>query len=161
VSEVTKRAALRLCAIAGAFLVVGCYSLQPIRGPIPELGSVIGLDINDVGRVVLGGAMGPEIDQVEGRLVRRDTGEFVVGVMSVKLLRGGEQIWHGETVHVKREYVTSMYERRFSKTRTIVAGAVGVGLVVALASKSLRGVFTSEDGKAPGDTLQAQRRPRP
>jgi len=161
VSQATKHAALRLSAIAGAFLVIGCYSLQPIRGPIPEPGAVIGLDINDAGRVVLGGAMGPEISQVEGRLVRRDTDEFLVGVLAVKLLRGGDQVWHGETVHVKREHVTSIYERRFSKTRTLVAGAVGVGLIAALASKSLLGVFTKEDPMGPGDTLQAQRRPRP
>ena len=160
-SEATKRAALRLCAIAGAFLVIGCYSLQPIRGPIPEPGAMIGLDINDAGRVVLGGAMGPEISQVEGRLVRRDTNAFVVGILNVKLLRGGSQVWHGETVHVKREYVSSIYERRFSKSRTLVAGAVGVGLIVAFTSKSLLGVFTAEDPKTPGDTLQAQRRPRP
>ncbi len=159
--QATKHAARRLCAIAGAILLVGCYSLQPTRGTIPEPGAVIGLDITDVGRVALGGAMGPEISQVEGRLIRRDTTEFLVGIMSVKLLRGGEQVWHGETVHVKREYVSSIYERRFSKTRTIIAGAVGVGVVAALASKSLRGVFTSEEGPAPSDTLQAQRRPRP
>ena len=141
--------------------MIGCYSLQPIRGPIPEPGAVIGLDINDAGRVVLGGAMGPEIAQVEGRLVRRDTTAFVVGILNVQLLRGGSQVWHGETVHVKREYVSSIYERRFSKSRTLIAGAVGVGLVVALTSKSLLGVFTTEDPKTPGDTLQAQRRPRP
>lgn len=160
-SQATKHAALRLSAIAAAFLVIGCYSLQPIRGPIPEPGAVIGLDINDAGRVVLGGAMGPEISQVEGRLVRRDTDEFLIGVLAVKLLRGGDQVWHGETVHVKREHVTSIYERRFSKSRTLVAGAVGVGLIAALASKSLLGVFTKEDPMGPGDTLQAQRRPRP
>lgn len=122
---------------------------------------MIGLDINDAGRVVLGGAMGPEIAQVEGRLVRRDTNAFVVGILNVKLLRGGSQVWRGETVHVKREYVSSIYERRFSKSRTLVAGAVGVGLIVALTSKSLLGVFTKEDPKTPSDTLQAQRRPRP
>jgi len=85
----------------------------------------------------------------------------VVGILGVQLLRGGEQVWHGETVQVKREYVSSIYERRFSKSRTIVAGAVGAGIIAVLASKSLLGVFTPEDAKAPGDTLQAIRRPRP
>jgi hypothetical protein len=121
---------------------------------------VIGLDINDAGRIALGGLMGPEIAQIQGRLVRSDANEFVVGVLGLDLLRGGDQVWHGETVHVKREYVSSIYERRLSKTRTIVAGAIGVGIIAALASQSLRGVFTAEDGKAPGDTLQAVRRPR-
>jgi hypothetical protein len=105
--------------------------------------------------------MGPEIARVEGRLMSSDATEFVVGILSVQLLRGGEQVWHGEEVHVKREYVSSIYERRFSKTRTIVAGAVGAGIIAVLASKSLLGVFTPEEGPAPGDTLQATRRPRP
>jgi hypothetical protein len=105
--------------------------------------------------------MGPEISQVEGRLIRRDTNEFLIGVLSVQLFRGGEQVWSGETVHVKREYVSSIYERRFSKTRTLIAGAVGVGVVAALATQSLRGVFTAGEGKSPSDTVQAQRRPRP
>lgn len=157
----TTHAVRRLCAIAGAFLVTSCYTLQPVRGTIPEPGNVIGLDITDAGRVALGGAMGPEISRVEGRLVRRDSSAFVVGVLAVQLLRGGEQVWHGETVHVKREYVSSIYERQFSKSRTIVASAVGVGLIVALTSKGLRGVFTKEDTPLPNDTLQAIRRPRP
>jgi hypothetical protein len=122
---------------------------------------MIGLDITDAGRVALGGAMGPEIAQVQGRLISSDETEFVVGVSQLELLRGGEQIWHGEPVHIKREYVSSIYERRFSKTRTVIAGAVGVGIVAALATQTLRGVFTQEEGKAPGDTLQAIRRPRP
>src|SRR4051794_22398799 len=107
-----QHAVRSLCAIAGAFLVTGCYSLQPIRGTTPEPGMVIGLDITDAGRVALGGAMGPEISRVEGRLVSRDSSEFVIGVSGVDLLRGGEQVWHGEIVHVKREYVSSIYERR-------------------------------------------------
>ena len=59
--------------------LVGCYTLQPTGGPVPQPGTVIGLDINDAGRVALGGSMGPEIGQVEGRLVQRDNSEFVVG----------------------------------------------------------------------------------
>jgi hypothetical protein len=141
--------------------VTGCYSLQPVRGTVPQPGNIIGLDITDAGRVALGGAMGPEIARLEGRLMSSDASEFVLGVLGVQLLRGGEQVWHGETVHVKREYVSSIYERRFSKTRTIVAGAVGAGIIAVLASKSLLGVFTPEDGKTPSDTLQATRRPRP
>jgi hypothetical protein len=161
VRQSTKHAVRRLCAIAGAFLVAGCYSLQPVGGTVPEPGNVIGLDITDAGRVALGGSMGPEIVRVEGRLMSSDASEFVVGILAVQLLRGGEQVWHGETVHIKREFVSSIYERRFSKTRTLVAGAVGAGIIAVLASKSLLGVFTPEEGKGPSDTLQAIRRPRP
>ena len=36
--------------------------------------------------------MGPEIGQIEGRLLEKDTGQFLVAVSSVRMLRGGEQI---------------------------------------------------------------------
>ncbi|HEY9228728.1 MAG TPA: hypothetical protein VIP11_18900 [Gemmatimonadaceae bacterium] len=141
--------------------MTGCYSLQPVRGTIPEPGTMIGLDITDVGRVALGGSMGPEISRIEGRLISRDSSRFEVGVSAVELLKGGEQVWHGEPVIVKREYVSSIYERRFSKGRTLVAGAVGAGVVAVLVSQSLRGVFSPADTPIPGDTIAAIRRPRP
>ncbi len=39
-------------------------------GVAPEIGNEMAFDITDVGRVGLGPSMGPEIAQVEGRLVR-------------------------------------------------------------------------------------------
>ena len=141
---------------------MGCYTLQPIKGPAPEPGNVIGLQINDAGRAVLGGSMGPEIDQVEGRLIQRDSSEFVVAVTSLHLLRGGEQVWHGETVHIKSQYVSSLSERRFSAGRSAVMAAAGVGAIALIASRSLIGLGSGSDpGKTPGDTSHTQRRPRP
>jgi hypothetical protein len=141
---------------------MGCYTLQPIKGPEPQPGNVIGLQINDAGRAVLGGSMGPEIDQVEGRLIQRDSSEFVVAVTSLHLLRGGEQVWHGETVHIKSQYVSSLSERRFSAGRSAVMAAAGVGAIALIASRSLIGLGSGSDpGKTPGDTSHTQRRPRP
>jgi hypothetical protein len=48
-------------AVAVASLV-GCYTLQPTGGPVPEVGSRVAFDVNDAGRAALGGTMGPEID---------------------------------------------------------------------------------------------------
>ena len=101
------RRRLILAALSGA-LLVGCYTLQPTGGPVPKVGTIIGLELNDAGRAALGGSMGPEIGQVEGRLVEKDSGEFVIAVSALHLLRGGEQVWHGETVHIKSEYVSSI-----------------------------------------------------
>src|SRR5262247_3406197 len=92
-------------------LVAGCYTLVPATGPSPELGKQMAFDLNDVGRVALGGSMGPEISQVQGRLLARDS-DYVVGVTAIKLLKGGEQTWGGERVRIKPAYVSSMYERR-------------------------------------------------
>ena len=134
-----------------------------MRGVTPQPGTIIGLDINDAGRVALSGPMGPEIAQVEGRLISRDSAEFIVGVTALHLLRGGEQVWHGEAVHIKSEHVSSLYERRFSAVRSAALAAAGVGAVALIASRSLLGLGDTGagDGKTPGDTGIAVRRPRP
>ena len=80
------------CVIGMAAVIDWCElrtlcQLEPIRGSSPVLGTRVALDVNDVGRVALGGSMGPEIDRVEGRLIERDNGEYLLGVTSVSLLR--------------------------------------------------------------------------
>jgi hypothetical protein len=154
---------LRRLSIAGfAFLLVGCYTLQPTGGPVPQLGTIIGLDLNDAGRAALGGSMGPEIGQVEGRLIQKDSGEFVVAVTDVHLLRGGDQVWRGEAVHIKSGYVSSVYARRFSAARSAALAAAGVGAVALIATRGLIGLgSTDQGGMTPGDTAHTQRRPRP
>jgi len=102
--------------------------------------------------------MGPEIDRVEGRLIDRSNGEYLLGVTSVSLLRGGVQTWKGEQVILKPEFVSTVYERRFDKVRTGLLTAAIVGGVVAIASQSLFASGT-EDSQNPPDTTLTNRRP--
>jgi hypothetical protein len=141
-------------------LVAGCYTLVPATGPAPEVGKLMAFDVNDAGRVALGGSMGPEISQIQGRLLARDS-DYVVGVTAVKLLKGGEQTWSGEAVRLKSTYVSSMYERRYSAGRTLAAGAIGAGIVAAVAVRSILGGGAGGDITLPTDSGQTQRIPRP
>ncbi|HEY1305031.1 MAG TPA: hypothetical protein VGF24_15840 [Vicinamibacterales bacterium] len=150
-------------AIAGAgfaSFLVGCYTLQPIGGVAPQPGNAIGLDINDAGRVALGGAMGPAIEQVEGRLVQQTNSEYVVAVSSIHLLRGGDQIWSGEEVHIRSDYVSSVYARRFSKSRTVALTAAAVGTIALMATKSVIGSSLLDPTQKPDSTVQSILRPR-
>jgi len=141
-------------------LAMGCYTLQPVAGnPLP-LGTEIGLDINDAGRVALGGSMGPEIRQVEGRLVSRDSAEYVVAVSMVHLLRDGEQVWTGERIRIKTEFVSGVREKKLSKGRTAVAVGASLAIVSLIVRQSLAGSLFGDDGKLPPDTFQATRIPR-
>jgi hypothetical protein len=103
--------------------------------------------------------MGPEIDRVEGRLLERTNGEYLLGVTSVSLLRGGVQTWNGEQVVVKPEFVSTVYERRLDKARTGLFAAAVVGSVVAIASQNLLTSGT-EDDPDNTDTLKTNRIPR-
>lgn len=156
------RAVRRLGAVTGGVFLAGCYTLQPTGGTVPRPGTAMAFDISDAGRVALGGTMGPEIAQVEGRLAAREGTDYVVSVTDVHLLRGGDQVWHGETVTLKSEYVSSLYERRFSPARSAAIAAAGVGAIAAIATRSLGGLGSTDkpDPTSPGDTAHTQRRPR-
>ena len=142
-------------AVFGVALA-GCYNLKPARGVPPQVGTRVAFDVNDAGRVALGGTMGPEIAQVEGDLIEKDSASFLLSVHNVRLLRGGEQAWSGEQVRLKSEYVGYAYERHFSLTRSMTAGAIGVGGFAAfMLSRSLLG-FGSKDNEPPPDSIPAR-----
>jgi hypothetical protein len=105
--------------------------------------------------------MGPEISQIEGQLLGKDGGEYLVAVSAIKLVRGGEQSWSGEKVHIKSEYVSSVYERRFSTGRSLALGAVGAGAIAFFVTRSIVGSGDPADPQIPGDTANTQRIPRP
>ena len=154
----------RSIAVAGLLTLgvslAGCYTLQPARGVTPTVGETVAFDVNDAGRVALGGSLGPEIAQIEGRVVEHTTGEYVLAVSNVKLLRGGEQVWTGEQVRIKSDYVTSTYERRFSRGRTAAVSLAGIGLAAFLVTRSIKGGGGEED-RVPGDSAQTQLIPIP
>jgi hypothetical protein len=130
----------------GGILVAGCYTLQPVTGATPEVGARVAFDLTDAGRMALGGSMGPEIAQIEGRLVEKDNGGYLVSVTAVRLLRGGEQVWAGERVRLDRDYLGRTYERRFSPGRTIALSVVGIGGIAAfLLTRSLLASGTDDD----------------
>jgi hypothetical protein len=142
-------------SVVVGLLLAGCYTLQPAGGVAPELGKRIAFDVNDAGRLALGGSMGPEIDQVEGKLLERTSDEYVLSVSSVKYLRGGHQTWTGESVRIKSDHVATVYTRQFSKPRTIALAAAGGGALALIVTQSLTG--RGQDGPTvPGDSAEAQ-----
>jgi hypothetical protein len=127
-------------------LTLGCYTLQPTVGVTPELGVRVAFDINDAGRAALGGAMGPEIDRVDGRLLEKSNEDYRVAVTGVRMLRGGYQVWKGETVSINPSHVRSWYIRKFSPTRTaILTTVVTGGFVAFMASRGLIGFGDPSD----------------
>jgi hypothetical protein len=152
----------RLTSFFSAFLLgvgvlSGCYTLRPATAPVAE-GTEVAFDVNDAGRVALSTQVGPEVSQLEGRLVSANNGDYVLAVNAVRFVRGDEQIWKGERVRLAKDHVRNSYERRFSPGRTATAAALTAGgVLVFFASRSLLG-FGSEQGDDPrppdpGNTL--------
>jgi hypothetical protein len=157
---------MRITRFAGvvpvAGLLVGCYTLQPTRGGVPDIGTQVTFDVNDAGRVALGGSMGQPIRRVEGQLVGATTDSYVVSVTSVDYLAGGSQKWTGDTVRLQREHVGVAYQRQLSKTRTVAAGAVLAGAIAFFVTRSLNGGGDPDDPNGnPPPTGTTIRGPRP
>jgi hypothetical protein len=127
----------------------------------PAVGEKVAFDVNDAGRLALGGSLGPEIAQIEGRVVEHAGGEYVLAVSNVKLLRGGEQVWTGEQVRIKSDYVTSTYERRFSRGRTAAISVVGVALAAFIVTRSIKASGQDDEDRIPVDSAQTQLIPIP
>lgn len=143
--------------VATGALLAGCYSLQSARGATPEVGTKVAFDVNDAGRVGLGGALGPEVAQIEGRLVERDSAGYLLAISNVRLLQGGEQVWTGEQVRIRQDFVGNTYIRRFSMARSIGFGAAGIGGFAAfLATRSLLGSGGRGDDPPPDDSVNTR-----
>lgn len=114
---------LLLCA-------AGCYAYVPVLSPVPA-GTRVAVDLNDQGRADLRGVVGPEIARLEGPLVHNSDTAYVLNVLHTRGTGGQLSRWSGETVSLRREYVRSITERRFSRSRTTVGVVAGAAAVLA------------------------------
>ena len=132
-------------------MTTACYTYAPVQGA-PGPGAVVVLDINDQGRVALGPRLGSELARIEGELVQRTDDEFVIRMRQVRTLGGTTTHWSGETVELRDEYVKTVGERQFSRSRSVFAAAgfiVAVGLLVAGHSLLGSGAGDPRDGGGP------------
>lgn len=157
----SARSTSRRIVVAVTLLVsTGCYTMQPVTEQPFPLGITVELVINDAGRAALRPMMGPEVAKVQGRLVQKDSVGYTLTVTQLGLLRDGTQVWSGERVSIKSEYVNSVTERRFSRARTAAVTAAVLGVVAIVFTQSIKGSLFGDDGKVPSDTAVAVRYPR-
>jgi hypothetical protein len=150
-----------LALVGGCLLVAGCHTMVPVVGSAPLLGTRVSLVVNDAGRVALGEAVGPEVAELEGRLVDRDSTRLVLSVSMVRLLRGGVQVWSGERVTVRREHVSTVRERHLSKSRSAVLAGVASAALAVIIRQGIRGGGVLDPTVSRPDSAQSTRIPRP
>ena len=157
----SARSTSRRIVVAVTLLgLTGCYTMQPVSEQPFPLGITVELVINGAGRAAPRPVMGPAVAEVQGRLVQKDSVGYTLAVTQLGLMRDGTQVWSGERVSIKSEYVNSVTERRFSRARTAVVTAAVLGVVAVVFTQSIKGSLFGDDGKVPSDTAVAVRYPR-
>ncbi len=128
-----------LCLVPLLLGAAGCYQYLAVPSPVPQ-GTRVAVELNDQGRADLRGTIGPAIARLEGPLVHNSDTAFVLNVLQTRGLTGQLNRWSGETVSVRREYVQSITERRFSRSRTTMALlASAAGVLAFILSRDLLG----------------------
>lgn len=127
-----------------------CYVSVPVTGVAPE-GSTLILTLNDRGRVGLGDSIGAAASQIEGRLQSETDSTYDLRIAGVAYLNQQFNRWSGERFTVPKQFVSSVNERRLSRSRTfLVAGGAVAGAVAFIATRGF-GVFGSPgNGGRPG-----------
>lgn len=150
------RRAVHACRAAFAVALVtwttACYDLRPTMQIEPRQDVEFRLELTDAARVAVVDKLGPEVKEVTGRVVRRDGDDVTLAVAEVIYLRGDQHRMGGEEVHFNRQQLSSVTERQFSLTKSLLLAAgvaVAVGLFVG--SRSLFGSGQSSgDGNCSG-----------
>lgn len=120
-------------------LVTGCFTYAPVAGsPAPVSGQRLTFAISDHGRAALADQVANGVVSIEGTLLNAPVGEYTVSVFAVSTI-AGKSHWSGEKVSLRRDHVTGILERRFSRGRT--AAAVGATVVAIGAFVVTRGLF--------------------
>jgi hypothetical protein len=129
--------------------LAGCYVYGPLGSAHRASGDRIRLTLTDSGTVSLASQLGPSTEEVSGRIVADSSGVYVISVLGTRRRGGVESDWEGERVAVPRLLVARAEQRRFSRPRSVLAGATF--LVATLGARAAfwgsGGVF---GGGAPG-----------
>ena len=120
-------------------VTTGCYVYTPVAAP-PAPGTRLLLELNNQGRVGLGGSIGSAASSVEGLLQAGADSTYNLKVVSVSYLNGQRNQWNSEPLAVPRNFVRDVKSRQFSKTRTVITvGALVAGTVLFIVTRGLIG----------------------
>jgi len=119
--------------IAAAVGVGACYRYDHVSASQVAPQRLVQLALTDSGAVVLAARIGPQVELLDGRLLADTGGTMTLAVTQTRQRSGNEQDWKGEELVVPHALVSSVGERHFSLSRTLLFGA---GILGALAATS-------------------------
>ena len=131
------RATRHAGCVAALALGTGCYAYVPTTSA-PAAGTEVAVFLTDRGRAAVTDRVGPEMDQLRGRLLSSTDDSVTIVMLESVTLRGVSAQWTEERIAVSRDHLGSIRTRQFSRARTsIVAGTVGVAAVVFVVAGGL------------------------
>ena len=114
------------------FGLYGCYTYRPLVSPDPVAGTRVSAQLTEEGSRDLSGKVGPEVEHVEGEVLRVDSAGIQLSVRQVEGFRGIESDWNGEPVVIPRTAVAGWQQRRLSLGGTGFVGGLVLGGVYAM-----------------------------
>jgi hypothetical protein len=122
----------------------GCYVNTPVVAA-PAPGDRLDLELNDRGRVGLGENIGPAATSVEGMLQSQTDSAYNIRVASVVYVNGQSNKWNGEPLTVQKDFVKDVSERKFSRSRSILAaGILTAGVLTFALTRNILGAGNSD-----------------
>jgi hypothetical protein len=113
-------------------LCTACYQYVPVQ--TAPVGSQVGLEINDDGRVALRDQLGPGVVRLNGLVSAVESNALVMNTATVTQIDGRPIPMGDVSVRINQGHIQRIVERRLSRSRTslFVGGAVAIAAAFLL-----------------------------
>ena len=101
-------------------LLGACYSYRLVPATEIQPATRVAVVLSDYGRLEASKQIGPQAARVEGAVLSTNDSAYLLSVSGVKPISGSWVRWSGEPVTMRRDYVAFTYERRPSRSRTLL-----------------------------------------
>jgi hypothetical protein len=128
-----------------------CYTYRPLASPEPAPGDRVSAQLTIEGSRELANQIGPEVLHVEGDVLEVDSSGLNLQVREIESYRGIRSGWGGERLHVPRQAVAGMQQRKLSVGGTgLLAGVLTAGMYAIYRVLGGPGLFEGGNGGSGG-----------
>jgi hypothetical protein len=131
--------------------LAACYTYRPLPAPEPSPGDRVSAQLTTEGSRDLAGQIGPDVLHVEGDVLEVDSIGLDLRVREIESYRGIRSGWSGERLHVPRQAVAGIQQRKLSVGGTgLMGGVLAVGLYAVYRVLGGPGLFEGGSGHSGG-----------
>jgi hypothetical protein len=128
-----------------------CYTYRPLLAPEPAPGDRVSAQLTSEGSRELADQIGPDVLHVEGDVLGVDSIGLDLQVREIESYRGIRSGWGGEQLHLPRQAVAGMQQRKLSVGGTgLLVGVLGAGLYAIYRVLGGEGLFEGGNGGSGG-----------